>query len=296
MTRLQRLDWPDNGTPDLPPAFSLPEAEARLRPPTRAAMAAGGLCGAGHLWRPGACGEPALADRVRSHGSKRRCWSSPRRRALDWRATNAWPTRRSRPWSRGGMVRTGLCASLSLPSQPRGTKAALGVAGRDHPGSGAHVGAVGWKWYGADELPPGAGPGSGAGYPGVPGRSAARAARGRVENATALFMHPGHGLRARVTVEDIARLEFSPTTWRRRRLRRMVFAFHEGMTDFAAVEAARIGGLPLGCHRDLRHGRDAGPVGADRGSDRSRGKPASFNVAHWGSNICRAGWMARGPK
>ena len=30
MTRLQRLDWPDNGTPDLPPAFSLSEAEARL--------------------------------------------------------------------------------------------------------------------------------------------------------------------------------------------------------------------------------------------------------------------------
>ena len=41
MTRLQRLDWPDNGTPDLPPAFTLEEAEPRLAA-VRAAMAGAG--------------------------------------------------------------------------------------------------------------------------------------------------------------------------------------------------------------------------------------------------------------
>jgi hypothetical protein len=77
-------------------------------------------------------------------------------------------------------------------------------------------------------------------------------------------------------------------------LRRMVFALREGMTDFAAVEAARIGGLPLGCHVTFAMGDTpglSGPIG-----DRvARGRPVSFNVAHWGSNICRAGWLARGP-
>jgi hypothetical protein len=77
-------------------------------------------------------------------------------------------------------------------------------------------------------------------------------------------------------------------------LKRMVFALQEGMTDFAAVEAARIGGLPLGCHVTFAMGDTpglSGPIG-----DRiRRGVPASFNIAHWGSNICRAGWMARGP-
>ncbi len=42
MTRLVRMDWPDNGTPDLPPAFSRAEAEGRLVA-TRGAMAAAGL-------------------------------------------------------------------------------------------------------------------------------------------------------------------------------------------------------------------------------------------------------------
>ncbi len=65
------------------------------------------------------------------------------------------------------------------------------------------------------------------------------------------------------------------------------------MTDFAAVEAARIGGLPLGCHVTFAMGATpglSGPVG-----DRIvAGRPISFNICHWGANICRAGWVARG--
>ncbi len=26
-----------------------------------------------------------------------------------------------------------------------------------------------------------------------------------------------------------------------------------------------------------------------------RGEPVSFNICHWGSNICRAGWLAASP-
>lgn len=157
--------------------------------------------------------------------------------------------------------------------------------------AGAKVGAAGWKWYGAEELPPGADPALALDIPAFLA-DPLRQRAGRVENATALFMHPHHGLRARVTEDDIARLEFS-NHMAASALKRMVFAFQEGMTDFAAVEAARIGGLPLGCHLTFAMGETPGLSGPT-GDRIRRGVPASFNIAHWGSNICRAGWMARG--
>jgi Xaa-Pro aminopeptidase len=287
--RLIRIEWPDHGTPDLPPAFALAEAEARLAA-VRAAMSGAGYQAlviygdrehAANLhWLTGfdpRFEEAALVitpdDALLIAGNE----------CLAYTVVS--------PLVAAGTVRTGLCASLSLPNQPRGSRRLWEWLDQVIP-AGAKVGAVGWKWYGTDELPPGADPGLALDIPAFladPLRDRA----GRVENATALFMHPGHGLRARVSVDDIARLEFS-NHMAAAALRRMVFSFQEGMTDFAAVEAARIGGLPLGCHVTFAMGDTpglSGPVG-----DRiRRGVPASFNIAHWGSNICRAGWMARGP-
>jgi Xaa-Pro aminopeptidase len=289
MTRLQRLDWPDHGTPDLPPGFSLVEAEARLAA-TRAAMAAAGYAAlvvygdrehAANLhWLTGFDPRFEEAVLVVTDGD-----------ALLLAGNECLAYTVVSPLVAAGRVRTGLCASLSLPSQPRGTKRLwdwlIGVIP-----AGSTVGAVGWKWYGADELSPGQDPALALDIPAFLA-DPLRERAGRVENATALFMHPGHGLRARVTAEDIARLEFA-NHMAAAALRRMVFAFHEGMTDFAAVEAARIGGLPLGCHVTFAMGETpglSGPIG-----DRiTKGRPASFNIAHWGANICRAGWMARGP-
>jgi Xaa-Pro aminopeptidase len=288
MTRLQRLDWPDHGTPDLPPAFTLPEAEARLQA-VRAAMA-----GAGY---------PALViygDREHAANLHWLTGFDPRFEeavlvvtegdALLIAGNECLAYTVISPLVAAGRVRTGLCASLSLPSQPRGSRRLWEWLDEVVP-AGAKVGAVGWKWYGADELPPGADPAVALDIPAFLA-DPLRQRAGRVENATALFMHPGTGLRARVRVDDIARLEFS-NHMAAAALKRMVLAFQEGMTDFAAVEAARVGGLPLGCHVTFAMGETpglSGPVG-----DRiRRGVPTSFNIAHWGSNICRAGWMARG--
>lgn len=288
MTRLQRLDWPDNGTPDLPPAFSLAEAKARLAA-VRAAMTRAGYAAlvvygdrehAANLhWLTGFDPRFEEAVMVVTAGD-----------ALLIAGNECLSYTVVSPLVAAGQVRTGLCASLSLPSQPRGSRRLWEWLDEVIP-AGAKVGAVGWKWYEADELPPGADPGLALDIPAFladPLRDRA----GRVENATALFMHPGHGLRARVGVNDIARLEFS-NHMAAAALKRMVFALQEGMTDFAAVEAARIGGLPLGCHVTFAMDETpglSGPIG-----DRiRRGVPASFNIAHWGSNICRAGWMARG--
>jgi Xaa-Pro aminopeptidase len=288
MTRLQRLDWPDHGTPDLPPTFSLAEAEARLKA-VRSAMAA-----AGH--------DALVVYGDREHAANLH-WVTgfdPRFEeavlvitpgdALLLAGNECLAYTLVSPLVQAGLVRTGHCASLSLPSQPRGTKRLWEWLEGIIP-AGARVGSVGWKWYGADELPPGADTALALEIPAFLA-DPLRQHAGRVENATALFMHPGHGLRARVTADEIARLEFS-NHMAAAALKRMVFAFQEGMTDFAAVEAARIGGLPLGCHVTFAMGDTpglSGPIG-----DRiMKGRPASFNIAHWGSNICRAGWMARG--
>jgi Xaa-Pro aminopeptidase len=289
MTRLQRLDWPDNGTPDLPPAFSLAEAEARLAD-VRKVMANAGYAAlvvygdrehAANLhWLTGFDPRFEEAVLIVTPGD-----------ALLIAGNECLAYTTISPLVAAGKLRTGLCASLSLPSQPRGSRRLWDWLNDVVP-AGARVGAVGWKWYGADELPPGADPALALDIPAFladPLRDRA----GRVENATALFMHSGHGLRARVGVDDIARLEFS-NHMAAAALRRMVFAFQEGMTDFAAVEAARIGGLPLGCHVTFAMGDTPGLSGPF-GDRISRGKPAGFNIAHWGSNICRAGWMARGP-
>jgi Xaa-Pro aminopeptidase len=288
MTRLQRLDWPDNGSPDLPPSFSLTEAEARLAA-VRTAMEAAGYAAlviygdrehAANLhWLTGFDPRFEEAVLIVTEGD-----------ALLLAGNECLAYTLVSPLVAAGNLRTGLCASLSLPSQPRGTKRLWEWLEEAIP-AGASVGAVGWKWYGADELAPGADPALALDVPAFLA-DPLRQRAGRVENATALFMHPGQGLRARVTADDIARLEFS-NHMAATALKRMVFSFHEGMTDFAAVEAARIGGLPLGCHVTFAMGDTpglSGPIG-----DRiRRGVPASFNVAHWGSNICRAGWMARG--
>ncbi len=288
MTRLQRTDWPDQGTPDLPPAFSLAEAFGRLTA-TRAAMDMAGYAAlviygdrehAANLhWLTGFDPRFEEAVLIVTQGD-----------ALLIAGNECLAYTVVSPLVAAGRVRTGLCASLSLPSQPRGSRRLWEWLDEVVP-AGSIVGAVGWKWYGADELAPGQDPALALDIPAFLA-DPLRQRAGRVENATALFMHPGHGLRARVTADDITRLEFS-NHMAAAALKRMVFSFREGMTDFAAVEAARVGGLPLGCHSTFAMGGTpglSGPVG-----DRiRRGVPASFNVAHWGSNICRSGWMARG--
>lgn len=288
MTRLQRLDWPDNGSPDLPPLFTLAEAEGRLAA-VRAAMAAADYAAlviygdrehAANLhWLTGF--DPRFEEAVLVVTEDD---------ALLIAGNECLAYTVVSPLVAEGQVRTGLCASLSLPSQPRGTRR-LWEWLQDVVPAGARIGAVGWKWYGSDELPPGSDPALALDIPAFLA-DPLRQRAGRVENATTLFMHPGHGLRARVAADDIARLEFS-NHMAAAALKRMVFSFREGMTDFAALEAARVGGLPLGCHSTFAMGDTpglSGPIG-----DRiRRGVPASFNIAHWGSNICRAGWMARG--
>jgi hypothetical protein len=284
MSRLIRIDWPDHGSPDLPPALTLAECEGRLRA-LRSAAAAHGYDvivvygdrehAANLHWLTGfdpRFEESVLivtpADALLLAGNE----------CLAYTAVS--------PLVAAGALRTGHCASLSLPSQPRGGRR-LADWLADMLASDDRVGAVGWKWFGPDEVDD---PAAALDLP-VFLADPLRRLAGRVENATELLMHPVHGLRVRVDAAEIARLEFANHV-AAAALRRMVFALRDGMTDFQAVEAARVGGLPLGCHTTFAVG-DAPGLCGPAGRHLRTGLPASFNICHWGANICRAGWLAR---
>jgi Xaa-Pro aminopeptidase len=284
MTRLIRIDWPDNGTPDLPPALSLAECAARLAS-LRAAAATQGFDAvvvygdrehAANLhWLTGFDPRFEEAVLVVTPGD-----------ALLLAGNECLAYTAVSPLVAAGVVRTGHCASLSLPSQPRGGRR-LADWLAEMLASDDRVAAVGWKWFGADEVDD---PASALDLPAFLADPLRRLA-GRVENATPLMMHPAHGLRARVDAAEIARLEFA-NHMAAAALKRMVFALREGMSDFQAVEAARIGGLPLGCHVTFATG-DAPGLSGPTGRHLATGQPVSFNICHWGANICRAGWLAR---
>ncbi len=284
MTRLIRIDWPDNGSPDLPPPLSLPECEGRLRA-LRASAAAQGYDvivvygdrehAANLQWLTGFDTRFEEAVLVVTPGD-----------ALLLAGNECLAYTAVSPLVQAGVVRVGHCASLSLPSQPRGGRRLVDWLA-DMLALDDRVGTIGWKWFGADEVDD---PATALDIP-VFLADPLRKLAARVENATDLMMHPAHGLRSRVSPADIARLEFA-NHMAAAALKRMVFSLREGMTDFQAYELARVGGLPLGCHPTFAMGDAPGLCGPS-GRHLTLGQPVAFNICHWGANICRAGWLAR---
>jgi Xaa-Pro aminopeptidase len=286
--RLIRIDWPDNGQPQVPPDPTPAEMAGRLAA-VRAEMALRGLDAlvvygdrehAANLhWLTGF--DPRFEEAllvVRPDG------------ALLIAGNECLPYTGISPLVAGGAIRVAHCASFSLISQPRRTARLADILAAEVP-AGARVGAAGWKYFGAGEVDD---PETALDLPAfIVDPLRARAAA--VVTATDLFMHPGHGLRCTVDAGEIARLEFA-NQMAAHALRRMVFAFAEGMTDFAAFQAASVGGLPLGCHATFATGaRAAQGLSGPTGQVLRRGSPISFNICHWGANICRAGWLASGP-
>ena len=284
MSRLIRIDWPDNGTPDLPPALGLQDCQARMQALRDGAAAQGYDVivvyadrehAANLHWLTGFDPRFEEAVLVVTPGD-----------ALLLAGNECLAYTAVSPLVQAGEVRVGHCASLSLPSQPRGGRRLIDWLA-DMLALDDQVGTVGWKWFGADEVDD---PATALDIPAFLADPLRRLAA-RVENATDLMMHPAHGLRSRVDAAEIARLEFA-NHMASAALKRMVFALREGMTDFQAYEAARVGGLPLGCHPTFAMGDAPGLCGPS-GQHLTLGQPVAFNICHWGANICRAGWLAR---
>ena len=286
---LIRIDWPDFGMPAVPPPVSLSELDARLGA-VRAAMADRRLDvlviysdrehAANIQWLTGF--DPRFEEAVLVLRAKD---------ALLIAGNECLPYTGISPLVVAGRIRVAHCATLSLMSQPRKSARLADLLAEAVPAASA-IGLAGWKWFGPDEVDDPATTLDAPAFLADP----LRRIGGSVVNATDLFMHPGHGLRCTVDAAEIARLEFA-NQMAARALTRMVFAFRDGMTDFDAFEAARVGGLPLGCHPTFATGdRAAQGLSGPSGQILRRGSQISFNICHWGSNICRAGWLVSSPQ
>lgn len=287
MPHLKRITWPDFGAPALPPALTLPEMAGRLAM-VRAAMTARGLTRlavygdrehfANMLWATGF--DPRFEEALLIIGPDTAVLAAGNE-CLSYTVIS--------PLVQSGAIMPVLCPSLSLLSQPRNGGMRLTELIAAHVGPADVLGTVGWKYYSADEVDD---PAAAIELPSFM-TDLLRARAAKVVNATDMFMHPGHGLRSTVTPAEIARLEFS-NHMAAAAVHRIAFGLREGMSDFEAYARGQVGGLPLDCHSTFATGdMETMGLSGPTGQIIVKGRQISFNVAHFGSNICRAGWVAQ---
>jgi Xaa-Pro aminopeptidase len=190
-----------------------------------------------------------------------------------------------------GLLRHERFQSFSLLGQPRERSRALReILKEEGIGADSRVGAIGYKYFLNSEHPDAAHALDIPSY--IADTLRGLAGSENVFNLTDLLMHPGYGLRAKCSPFEIASFEYT-NGQAAEAVKRMIFALREGVTDHSVVEAGCLNGEPLSCHVTFCTGANAnyglcGPTGQLI----LRGQPLAFNVAYWGSNICRAGWIA----
>jgi hypothetical protein len=186
-------------------------------------------------------------------------------------------------------MRRHLYQELSLPSQPRDRSRSLGeLLGEEGITSGARVGVIGWKVFGAngaidvpafvvDELRRLTGP------------------QGSIENVTDLLVGAADGMRVINEVEQLAYYEWAACQTSTG-VHRVLQGIRPGMTEQEAARLLEWNGTPLSCHLMLTAGERAS-LGLLSPGDRPIEVGDRFTVAFgiWGALNCRAGFVAEGP-
>ena len=113
------------------------------------------------------------------------------------------------------------------------------------------------------------------------------------QSATDLLMSPTDGLRATSGADQLACFEFAATHISSA-LHRVMLGLRPGLSEFEAMENARLNGLPLCLHPVLMAGPRAGTLGmASPTSRRMRvGDPFLGGLGVWGALSARAGFLA----
>jgi hypothetical protein len=195
------------------------------------------------------------------------------------------------PLHAAGKLRSERYQPFSLLNQPRNDSRLIReIFAGEGIGQDSHVGCAGWKYYAESEHP-------GAAHAlELPAYlvDSLRELTGweKVTNATEILMHPGHGLRTSCSPAEIAYFEYT-NVLASEGMKRMLFGVQEGMTDHELARLVEYNGVPLACHLamgsgDTHHLGLASPMGATI----RRGDPLATNISYWGSNSCRAGWVA----
>jgi len=288
--RLIEIDWPEFGGADAPPAIGVEEYRARLA----AAREAMGERGLTHL--------AVYGDREHFANIQYLTGYDPRfeEALLVVREEGAplllvgnegegyLPVS---PLYAAGELRSELYQSFSLLDQPRrDSRPLLDILAGEGIGAGSQVGCVGWKYYQETEISDSAFALELPSF--IADLLRSLAGHDGVENSTDLFMHADYGFRAKCSVAELAFMEYAGAR-ASEAMKRMLLGMREGMRDFELVAQMGYTGEPLNCH--ITFGTDenrakslSGPVGAIL----RRGSVFSSNVAYYGSNSCRAGWIA----
>lgn len=189
------------------------------------------------------------------------------------------------PLWRAGRLRKERYQPFSLLDQPRDTSRELEEIFRSEGISAAsRIGAVGWKYYSSPQQMD------------LPSYLVdSLRALAPVQDVTAWFQHPSYGFRARCTAREILAFEYANTK-ASDAFRRVQFALRPGMTDHELLAEARYDGEPLSSHMTLKTGPTRISLASASGKRIEVGHTWSANIAYWGSNICRAAWVAEGPE
>ncbi|MFN8440219.1 MAG: hypothetical protein U0175_05600 [Caldilineaceae bacterium] len=199
------------------------------------------------------------------------------------------------PLYRAGKLRSELFQPFSLINQPRNRSRLIKeIFASEAIDARAKVGCVGWKYFADSEHP------NGVHAIELPAYlvDTLRELCGweNVVNATAILMSPRDGLRTICSPAEIAYFEYT-NVLASEALKQMMLGLREGMSDFEVLQLAQLNGTPLNCHITFATG-DLGFLGltSPSGQKIRRGAPLSTNIAYWGSNSCRAGWVAASAK
>ena len=190
------------------------------------------------------------------------------------------------PLWKDGELRHEVYQPFSLPGQPRNSSRLLEEIFRSEGiGTGSRIAVIGSKCYERTHQSD------------VPAYliDALRGLAGfdAVENTTGWLIHPENGLRTISSGYDIAVFEQNNVK-ASEAMRRMHFALRTGITDHELMaETVQYDGTPLSCHMTCKTGPKRISLASPSGNRIEMGHTWSANVAYWGSNICRANWIAR---
>ena len=199
------------------------------------------------------------------------------------------------PLHTAGKLRAERFQPFSLLNQPRDASRKMqDIYASEGIDEAARVGCIGWKYFADSEHPDGAHAIDLPSY--LVDTLRELSGHEAVVNATALMMHPGYGLRAQCSPSEIAYFEYT-NVLASEGMKRMLFGLRPGMTDNELAGLSGYTGEPLSCHMTLvteanRNLGLSGPIGTHI----PMGSPLATNIAYWGSNICRAGWVAKSPE
>jgi Xaa-Pro aminopeptidase len=155
----------------------------------------------------------------------------------------------------------------------------------------SRAGCAGWKYYSAAEHP------LGERALEIPAMIAdtVRGIAGEVVNASAIFQHPGTGLRTFCSAVEIAAFEYTNIV-ASNGMRRLIRAIELGLTDYDLAEQMGYNGLPHSCHWTVKTGPNRISLASPSGNVVERGQPLSANIGLAGANCCRCAWVAAGER